>query len=206
MTDPPLQGWDILHSLIVELQTRKAKGIAPTTPLSLPLTGAEIGVSRGWTSEHLLRAFPTLTLYLIDWWGHPEATSVYAKSGDGHAKLTLAEQQEHRLQAEQRTLFAKERRFVWASDSVKAAEAMLSGHLDFAFIDGDHTYPGVRRDLEAWYPKVRAGGLVLMHDIDHPRDRRGLWGVRKAAEEFCQERGVTLTVNSKATLGWFWKG
>ena len=37
--------------------------------------------------------------------------------------------------------------------------------LDFLFIDGDHTEPGVRRDYELYHPLVRPGGLIAFHDI-----------------------------------------
>jgi len=37
--------------------------------------------------------------------------------------------------------------------------------LDFLFIDGDHTYEGVRRDFEMYSPLVREGGAIAFHDI-----------------------------------------
>ena len=37
--------------------------------------------------------------------------------------------------------------------------------IDFLFIDGDHSYDGVRRDFELYSPLVREGGLVAFHDI-----------------------------------------
>jgi len=37
--------------------------------------------------------------------------------------------------------------------------------IDFLFIDGDHTYEGVKADFETYSPLVRQGGLVAMHDI-----------------------------------------
>jgi predicted O-methyltransferase YrrM len=40
--------------------------------------------------------------------------------------------------------------------------------LDFLFIDGDHTYEGVKQDFEMYTPLVRKGGLVAMHDIVPP--------------------------------------
>ena len=43
--------------------------------------------------------------------------------------------------------------------------ALMGGSLDLLFIDGDHTYEGVRRDWELYGPLVRAGGLVAFHDI-----------------------------------------
>ena len=37
--------------------------------------------------------------------------------------------------------------------------------IDFLFIDGDHTYEGVKRDYEMYSPLVRKGGIVAFHDI-----------------------------------------
>jgi len=37
--------------------------------------------------------------------------------------------------------------------------------IDFLFIDGDHTYQGVRTDYEMYSPLVRKGGIIAFHDI-----------------------------------------
>ena len=37
--------------------------------------------------------------------------------------------------------------------------------LDFLFIDGDHTYEGVKRDFRMFYPLVREEGIIAFHDI-----------------------------------------
>jgi predicted O-methyltransferase YrrM len=36
--------------------------------------------------------------------------------------------------------------------------------IDFLFIDADHSYEAVKRDWEGWFPKVRKGGYVALHD------------------------------------------
>lgn len=51
-------------------------------------------------------------------------------------------------------------------DTVVAANLVKDGALDFVFIDADHTYEGVKRDIAAWTPKVRDGGAVMGHDYD----------------------------------------
>lgn len=53
-------------------------------------------------------------------------------------------------------------------------ESILKGeHLDFLFIDGDHTYDGVKQDFALYSPLVRKGGIVAFHDIRPcPRDPR----------------------------------
>lgn len=42
-----------------------------------------------------------------------------------------------------------------------------SSHIDILSIDGDHSYPGVKGDFDAWIPYVRKGGVVLFHDVQH---------------------------------------
>lgn len=36
--------------------------------------------------------------------------------------------------------------------------------VDFVFIDGEHSYDGLRRDWEAWSGLVAPGGVVALHD------------------------------------------
>lgn len=45
--------------------------------------------------------------------------------------------------------------------------------IDFLFIDGDHTYDGVRQDFETYARMVRPGGLIAFHDVaPHDGDAR----------------------------------
>ena len=36
--------------------------------------------------------------------------------------------------------------------------------IDFLFIDGDHSYDGVKADVDNWFPKLKPGAVVLFHD------------------------------------------
>lgn len=40
-----------------------------------------------------------------------------------------------------------------------------SRQLDLLFIDADHAYEAVRRDLTDWAPFVKSGGWLVMHDV-----------------------------------------
>src|SRR5712691_1890256 len=45
---------------------------------------------------------------------------------------------------------------------------LLQGRgLDFLFIDGDHSYGGVKKDFEMYAPLVNRGGMIAFHDIVH---------------------------------------
>ena len=51
-------------------------------------------------------------------------------------------------------------------DTVQKVKEILRGNaLDFVFIDGDHTYEGVKQDFELYSPLVRRGGIIALHDI-----------------------------------------
>ena len=60
-------------------------------------------------------------------------------------------------------------------------EGMLKPRvLDILFIDGDHSFGAVLSDLTLYSPIVKAGGLVLMHDVCEGT----LAGVREAMDVF----------------------
>jgi cephalosporin hydroxylase len=51
-------------------------------------------------------------------------------------------------------------------DTLEKVEKFLDGKkVDFLFIDGDHSYQGVRKDFEMYSPLVRNGGIIAFHDI-----------------------------------------
>ncbi len=50
-------------------------------------------------------------------------------------------------------------------DSAESAENFPEGSLDAAFIDAGHSEARVGLDLEAWWPKIREGGLLAGHDL-----------------------------------------
>lgn len=52
--------------------------------------------------------------------------------------------------------------------------------IDLLFIDGDHTYHGVMKDLLSWVPHVKSGGTIMLHDYDAPTSP----GVVKAISDF----------------------
>ncbi len=51
-------------------------------------------------------------------------------------------------------------------EALQAVESIVNGgKLDLVFLDGDHSYAGVKRDLEIYAPLVRAGGRIVISDI-----------------------------------------
>jgi len=48
--------------------------------------------------------------------------------------------------------------------SLEAVDEWQDGSLDWVHIDGDHSFDAAVQDIIRWAPKVREGGLVLVHD------------------------------------------
>jgi predicted O-methyltransferase YrrM len=57
--------------------------------------------------------------------------------------------------------------------------------IDFVFIDAAHDYASVKKDLAAWYPKVKKGGIFAGHDYAWSAD------VRRAVDEFLGKGTIT---------------
>lgn len=60
------------------------------------------------------------------------------------------------------------------------------GSFDLLFVDGDHSYDGVRGDLANLYPRLSPGGHVLFHDCNAGRP------VQRAVIDFVDETDVEV--------------
>jgi predicted O-methyltransferase YrrM len=121
-----------------------------------PKTVLEIGTHRGGTLYLWTRlAQPDATIISIDLPG--------GKFGGGYSPF--------RIPIYRR--FARERQPIYllradshANSTLQETQRLLANRaIDLLFIDGDHTYDGVKKDWEMYSPLVRLGGLIVFHDI-----------------------------------------
>jgi len=81
---------------------------------------------------------------------------------------------------------------------------------DVVFVDGDHTYDGVRADVERWLPGIKPGGHLVLHDALVPTPERPwaqLWkveGVQRYREQLMDHPEVELAGHA-GTLAHFVK-
>ncbi|GMU36366.1 MAG: class I SAM-dependent methyltransferase [Planctomycetia bacterium] len=68
-------------------------------------------------------------------------------------------------------------------DTVEQAKAYPGNPIRVLLIDADHSFEGVRRDFEAWWPHVAPGGLIVFHDYAMPEA-----GVRRYVDEIVTRR------------------
>jgi len=115
--------------------------------------GAEIGCHRGATTSALLRRNPDLKLIAVDLWA--DSGSVQYK--DWNFKSSKSS-------FDARVRLYTQRVIVLQGLSWEMAEKVNDNSLDFVFIDADHEYESVVKDIKAWTPKVKDDGFVTGHD------------------------------------------
>jgi hypothetical protein len=53
---------------------------------------------------------------------------------------------------------------VITGDSSESANEFADGSLDFVYIDAEHTFEAVEKDVSSWLPKMKSGGIISGHD------------------------------------------
>jgi hypothetical protein len=164
--------------------------------------GAEIGVFRGDFSEQILLHVRPHRLHLIDPWKFEPAAeyerSVYGRArAGGQSELdaiyrSVRERFDHEIQVGTVVIHRM--------PSEAAATSFADEYFDWVYIDGNHLYEFVMRDLESYYPKVKPGGLITGDDYG----LKGWWkdGVKLAVDEFAQRGGCDRlrTLGTQFTL------
>jgi predicted O-methyltransferase YrrM len=107
---------------------------------------AEIGVAQGKTTSLLLSSCPNLKMIAVDCW--PREFARMEKKFWQHVAPY-----QNRLQ------------FIRA-DSAEGAKQVPDASLDAGFIDADHSEAACTKDIVAWLPKIRSGGLLCGHDYN----------------------------------------
>jgi hypothetical protein len=77
------------------------------------------------------------------------------------------------------------------------------GSIDLLHIDGLHTYDAVAHDFRSWLPKVRDGGIILLHDIAPRHEDFQVW---KLWDEIKSEFPDTFEFHHSWGLGVVAKG
>lgn len=103
----------------------------------------EIGVHQGYSLLNWSKAFDPMVLVGID----NDVTGMDRKTVDKvGADIIVADSH------------SKEAR-------IQLENILLDDMIDFLFIDGDHTFKGVRADFEDYSQYVRSGGDIVLHDV-----------------------------------------
>jgi predicted O-methyltransferase YrrM len=152
------------------------------------MVGLEIGTEDGTSTEFLLNKFSKLKLFGVD---------PYDSYRDWDSVQML---KQHRQKTFEKFLIKMQKygsRYTHIpATSDQAVEDFKNESLDFIFIDGDHSYEQVAKDLRNYYSKVKLGGVFSGHDY------RVLPGVKRAVDEFAAEIGKEVLYTERDV--WYW--
>ncbi len=126
----------------------------------------EVGVFKAKNSELILKNLNVKKIYLID----PYKKYKEYKNDGYYNKLNRAEKDSERRMKK----YGKKIEFIkkYSTNAIKDIPLC-----DFIYLDGNHSYEYVKKDIEIYSKKLSDKGIIAGHDIR-------LNGVKKAVEEF----------------------
>ncbi len=137
--------------------------------------GAEIGVCEGVFAYRVLLQNNPSKLYLIDPWE-------YGLQADYEPNVTPEKQLARDCQYQRVCAYFApyENVEVIRLKSEDACDMFPDNSLDYVYIDGEHSYAAVTRDLTNYFSKVKVGGYVIGDDY-------GWTGIMDAVQDFLKE-------------------
>lgn len=89
-------------------------------------------------------------------------------------------------------------------DSPAVGKAWKDGVVHLLFVDGDHSYEGVKADIAAWVKHVPVKGVVAFHDCANPENRMPHYlhfeVTRAVSEWFWSTKGTWKNIAAVDTL------
>jgi hypothetical protein len=174
--------------------------------------GVEVGVGKGEYARTILSKYLG-HLYLVDPWA--------AQDPQEYEDISNSEDHQSNLYTCATNLSEYESRYsIVRKKSPLAANDFENDSLDFVYIDANHKYSFVKSDIEAWFPKIRNGGILSGHNyfnswqsiielapngidkyiFNEAGLKFGAFGVNPAVDEFCSQNNYSLKTTR---YGWF---
>lgn len=155
------------------------------------MIGCELGVFAGEFAESLLRMKPK-QLTLIDCWSGENGV-LFSGDVDGNNGVSLSQEYLYGLVVSR---FAENPRVKilrgWTWEKISE---ISDNSLDYVYIDADHSYEGMKRDLRLIVTKLKSDGFLMGHDYEMNFQKAKIpwkFGVREAVDEFCKETDFEL--------------
>ena len=169
--------------------------------------GAEIGVWKANTSANFVKK-GVKELHLVDAWsvevykegvGETGEWGSYENYLQRYKQVTGGTTEEHFKAYYDKTYNDVVKRFkqldhvhVHHMPSKDWFEEQKDNYFDWVYLDGDHSYEGVLRDLKSSQRVVKSGGIILGDDYAWPFQRHGKPGVTAAVDQFIKETGLKV--------------
>lgn len=141
--------------------------------------GVEVGVWKGELSDFILKNWKGEVLYSIDPWR-------FFASDEYTDDMNIKQNEFDEIHYQVKDLLKGygEHSKIVRKTSQEAAGDFENGIFDFVYLDGRHSYEGLKEDIELWYPKVKVNGFICGHDYLDGVIGQTDFGVKQAVDEF----------------------
>jgi hypothetical protein len=160
----------------------------------------EVGTHRGVFARTLLKKWKGKMLHCIDPWENLPGYEDQARFLDGGG---MSRHDDYEVCVKSLKEY-KGRFTLTKATSMEVVQDFGDETLDFVYIDGDHSYSAVKTDLQAWWPKLKLGGVLAGHDIIMPGSTDDNWGpgIQYALYEVFSFRVLIQLVPEENGLPW----
>lgn len=154
------------------------------------LTGVEIGVLKGENMYTLLENCPNVKMiYGID---------PFKEHMDYETKRTKEQMQSYeKIALENLGNFESNYRLIKKTSKDAAKDFGKDEQFDFVLLDGDHSYKGIISDLKLYYPLLKKGGHMFVHDTNRE-------DVLNAVLDFKNENKLRMPLHHSKNFISFW--
>lgn len=147
--------------------------------------GAEIGVWNGGFSAHILNVTQPTELVLVDPW---DLLANQDPNDWTHKKHSEAEQMRAMRKNVEELYGSLSNVSIRQGFSAEVLSSYPDNYFDWVYIDGNHLYDFVRKDMELSFRKVRPGGIIAGDDFFWKRNDR--MHVREAVLDAMRAEGM----------------
>lgn len=159
--------------------------------------GVEVGTEGGKFAECLLRKIPQLKLHCVDCW----------EGYEGYRANMQSQQAEYYQKAIQRLAPYSDRCVLIKKYSMDALSSFEDESLDFVYIDGNHDFVNVTKDIDGWTKKVKKGGIIAGHDFTRNDVGYEKTQVKDVVQAWTYANGIKtwfVTKEGDRSPSWFW--
>lgn len=144
----------------------------------------EIGVYDGNFSERIEKICKPQKLYLVDPWEElKERSEKKYTQGYQDKRYDIVINKFNKQISSGKVIIVEQK-------SDKAALNFKDYFFDFIYIDGDHDYEQVKKDINNYYPKVKQGGFLCGDDYQ-------IKSVCQAVDEFAKEKNIEVQLKNQ---------
>lgn len=155
------------------------------------IKGAEIGVQYGENSKWFFKMLNIKKMYLVD------PYLEYEDSHDGRTYVVKNPMNKIKEIASN-CLYSweheKKLRWIYETSDEAFKRQYIPEDLDFIYIDANHNYEFVKRDIENSWKQLKKGGLLIGHDFT-------FYSVAKAVIEFAEKNKLKVITKAR---DWEW--